>query len=175
MPIKRRCFLSYHKADQDAVDDFINTFDYYHKVFTYRAVREMDNNIINSNDHDYVMKQIRQKYLADSTVTIVLVGTCTWARKYVDWEIASTLRNDPINKRSGLFAILLPTVRERDAHAPARFTDNWNQSELYARFYKYPPSPESLAFMIEDAFAARTTRAHLIDNRRELQIYNRFC
>lgn len=175
MSIKRRCFLSYHKADQDAVDNFIETFDYYHKVFTYRAIREMDSNIINSSDHDYVMRRIRELYLSDSTVTIVLVGECTWARKYVDWEIASTLRNDANNRRSGLFAILLPSVSERQAKAPDRFSDNWDGDNLYARFWKYPKTPESLSFMIEDAFSARTTRAHLIDNSRRLQIYNRTC
>ena len=36
-----------------------------------------------------------ENYLSNTTVTIVLIGECTKARKYVDWEIASTLRNDP--------------------------------------------------------------------------------
>ncbi|WP_372493341.1 TIR domain-containing protein [Janibacter melonis] len=38
------------------------------------------------------MDRIRTKYLGDSSVTIVLVGSCTWARRYVDWEVYSSLR-----------------------------------------------------------------------------------
>src|SRR5437899_7331471 len=100
--VRRKCFISYHKDDQGEVDDFIETFDAEHDVFIYRAIREIDENIVNSEDPDYVMCRIRELYLAKSTVTIVLIGACTWARRYVDWEIASTLRNDVRNKRSGL-------------------------------------------------------------------------
>ena len=40
-----------------------------------------------STDTKYVMYQIRQKYLGDSTVTIVLIGACTHSRRYVDREL----------------------------------------------------------------------------------------
>lgn len=55
---------------------------------------------------------IRDKYLADSTVTIVLVGHCTWARRYVDWEVYSSLRRDRNNRLNGLLAITLPLTAE---------------------------------------------------------------
>ena len=51
------------------------------------------------------MDRIRDYYLTDSSVTIVLVGACTWARKYIDWEVYSTLRRDKNNRLSGLMAI----------------------------------------------------------------------
>jgi hypothetical protein len=38
------------------------------------------------------LRRIRQLYLLDSTVTIVLIGKCTWARKFVDWETQASLR-----------------------------------------------------------------------------------
>ena len=56
------------------------------------------------------MRKIREKYLTNSTVTIVFIGECTKARKYVDWEIASSLRNDPNNGRSGLLGINLKSL-----------------------------------------------------------------
>jgi hypothetical protein len=124
------------------------------------------------------MDRIRELYLTESTVTIVLVGKCTWARKYVDWEIASTLRNDKNNKRSGLMAINLPSMG-KTAKAPDRFNDNWSvEDEVqtgYARYYVYPTRKDTLANWIQDAFDARTSRADLIDNSRALRERNGSC
>lgn len=58
---------------------------------------------------NYIMQQIRENYLSDSTVTIVLIGKETWKRKYVDWEISASIRNTQKNPRSGLIGILLPS------------------------------------------------------------------
>ena len=64
-------------------------------------------------NRDYVLRRIREKYLSNTTVTIGLVGECTKARKYVDWEIVSTLRNDPVNGRSGRSGINIGSVGGR--------------------------------------------------------------
>ena len=40
---------------------------------------------------DEISRRVRDDYLSDSTVTVVLVGKDTWRRKHVDWEIAATL------------------------------------------------------------------------------------
>ena len=57
---------------------------------------------------DTVRQKIRDKFIADATVTIVLVGKCMWQRKHVDWEIGSSLRDTKKNSRCGLLGILLP-------------------------------------------------------------------
>jgi hypothetical protein len=48
------------------------------------------------------MSEIRRKYLGNASVTIVLIGSCTHSRRYVDWEIklsrltnAKMIRADP--------------------------------------------------------------------------------
>ncbi len=165
--LRRKCFISYHHTDQAAVNKFIDDFDSRRDVFIARAVG-VSQDLINSQNTDYIMRRIRELYLADSTVTIVLLGNGTWARKYVDWEIASTLRNDQNNRRSGLVAITLPNA---SAELPPRFRDNWvdhNHGVGYAKWWKYPTSASSLADIIEDAFEGRTSRSHLIDNTRRL-------
>lgn len=97
---RHKCFVSYHHSDQEEVEAFVESFG---EEFIAKAVGVSDeDDFIDSDDTDYVMRKIREKYLTDSTVTIVLVGKCTWARRYVDWEIMSSLRNDSKNKRSGL-------------------------------------------------------------------------
>ena len=133
---------------------------------------------VDSTNTDYVMDQVREKYLTDSTVTIVLVGRCTWARKYVDWEVYSSLRNDRLNRRNGLIAIELAS--RGTAGLPSRVGDNVvrdpNGNNLgYARYWVYPAGDEVLRRWIEDAYSARTTRSHLIDNRRPRRINNSPC
>lgn len=172
--VRHKCFVSYHGADIDPVTDFVDAFS---DVFIPRVVGVSDSDHfkdpVKSEDEEYIKQQIGAKYLSDSTVTILFVGRCTWARKYVDWEIASSLRNSPVNKRNGLLA-LTPVDRGKN-RLPERFTDNWTSDAKYARYHYYPTTESSLRTWIEDAFTARSSRAHLIDNSRKLHIHNASC
>src|ERR1035441_5985437 len=79
-PTRHKCFLSYHRDDIDEVEAFIDSFG---EVFIPRVLGVTDeDDFVDSTDTDYVMDCIREKYLTDSTVTIVLIGKCTWARRY---------------------------------------------------------------------------------------------
>jgi hypothetical protein len=51
---------------------------------------------------------VRDDYLSDSTVTIVLVGLETRFRKHVDWELFSSMWDGPVNKKSGIILVTLP-------------------------------------------------------------------
>ncbi len=113
--------------------------------------------------------------MRDSTVTIVLIGKCTHGRRYVDWEIKTSLqRGDYVP--NGLLGILLPSRGNSD-YLPSRFRDNWQRGEFdcYARYRAYPTSAQQLADWIEDAYNARTTRAHLIQNKADMMKYNSKC
>ncbi|MGW1755935.1 TIR domain-containing protein [Streptomyces mirabilis] len=172
---RRKCFISYHHDDEVEVQKFIETFDHNHDVFIARGIGAgMPGDVIDSNDRDYIMRRVRESYLRDSTVTIAMVGKCTWARRYVDWEIASTLRNDARNRRSGLMGIILPSAANSPT-APLRLDDNLGSkdSTKYARWYNYPTTTASLSSMIEDAYMAREARVP--DNSRLLFSYNRSC
>ncbi|MCH7665258.1 MAG: TIR domain-containing protein [Acidobacteria bacterium] len=170
-----KCFISYHKTDEQEVSDFVTEFDEGREVFIARAIG-VSQDIIDSDDSNYIMRKVREKYLTDSTVTIVMIGRCTWSRRFVDWEIASSLRNDPNNKRSGLMAITLPSVSSSSRTLPARLKDNWkSESGGYARWWKYPSSATGLEDMIEEAYDARDTLGHLVDNSRRLFGSNRDC
>jgi hypothetical protein len=134
-PTRRKCFLSYHAADADEVEDFITS---YGDVFIARVIGVTDeDDFIDSDDDDYVFDRIRDRYLADSTVTIGLVGKCTWARRYVDWEVYSSLRSDKNNRRNGLLAITLPSAANYSGKKlPPRIDDNVedDQEKGYARW-----------------------------------------
>lgn len=174
---RHRCFVSYHHDDEVEVREFIDTFDHTQDIFISRGIgASMPGDVIDSENSDYIMRRVRELYLNDSTVSIVMVGQCTWARKFVDWEIASSLRNTATSRRNGLMAVTLPSVANfASRELPSRVADNVNGDAGYARWWKYPSSAEALANYIEIAFAARNRLNHLVRNDRELFSYNRNC
>lgn len=173
-PTRHKCFVSYHANDGIEVEAFIENFGH---VFIPRVVGiSEEDDFIDSDDTGYIMDRIRQKYLTDSTVTIVLVGKCTWARKFVDWEVYSSLRNDFVNKRNGLLAITLPSAANySDKRLPDRVSDNVDDEDGYARWWKYPTTAEQVRSRIEIAFSARTVKANLVNNSRQRKTYNSTC
>ena len=80
---------------------------------------------------DTIRGRIRDEFIADATVTVVLVGRCTWQRKHVDWEIGSSLRDTTNNPRCGLLGIWLPahpdygSKQYRPRLLPPRLADNY--------------------------------------------------
>jgi MTH538 TIR-like domain (DUF1863) len=79
----------------------------------------MAEDIIDSDDTDYVMRRIREVYLKGSTVTLVMLGRCTWARRYVDWEIQASLRQDRGIVPNGLLGIKLPSFQKNGGTFPS--------------------------------------------------------
>ena len=137
-----------------------------------------DDDFIGSDDTDYVLRRIRELYLQDSTVTIVLVGKCTRVRKYIDWEVASSLGDDPVNKRSGLLAIELPSIAGSSNKLPERIDDNVKRDSSkndygYARWVAYPARKSTLESYIENAYDLRTSVDP--DNTRPRFSNNRPC
>lgn len=58
-----------------------------------------------------IRERIRDDYLKDSTITIVLVGEKTRYRKHADWEIYSSMYDGKVNKKSGILVINLPSIQ----------------------------------------------------------------
>lgn len=166
--IRRKCFISYHHDDLAAVNRFIETFGPSH--FIKRGITVPDD-VVNSNDTDYVMARIRQLYIQDSTVTVVLVGKCTWARKFVDWEVQSSLRKPQTGLPNGLLAILLD--KSTRPALPSRVKLNVDSG--YAAYHHYPESNEALASWIETAYESRTSKEPSRKNPRERFTHNRTC
>lgn len=174
--IKRKVFISHYKGDRAEVDAFIQKFANQEKVFIPYVLGANDNDeFINSTNPEYVMTQIRKKYLVDTTVTIVLVGGCTHSRRYVDWELKSSLRQGGYTP-NGVMGIILSSQGD-SAYLPPRLEANWSRGHIdcYARLWVYPKTAGELGSWIDDAYNARTTRIHLIKNSQEMMKYNSKC
>ena len=173
---KRKCFISYTHLDEDEVSDWVEKWAEKNGVFIPKilGVSDDDSDVINSDNPTYVMSKIRDQYLLDSTVTIVLIGNCTHSRRYVDWELKSTLRRGKNYTPNGLLGIILPS-KGKTAYWPPRLVENVDDSKLYGRCKVSPSSSDQLRGWIEDAFGARTTRDHLIQNDADMFKYNHKC
>lgn len=173
---KRKVFISYYHGDQEAVNTFVRNFS---DVFIPKTVGVKDGDFdFDSNDPQYIIRKIREQKLEDSSVTIVLVGSCTHSRRYVDWEVKASLQQGN-SLPNGLIAINLPYMGTTGALPPrvaANRQRDANKNEIgYARYYTFPSSKEALRRWIEDAYSARNERALLIHNSNEMMKYNSKC
>jgi len=167
---RHRCFVSYHADDEDEVTQFMEDFgDQF--IGTVVGVTK-DDDFVDSDDTDYVMDQIRERYLGSTTVTIVLIGACTWSRKFVDWETYASLRQYKTYAPSGLVAINLPS-QGTSGTLPKRVKDN--KTSGYTNYYSYPATKSALRGHINEAFDARTTKKDKIDNSEPRRKSNSAC
>lgn len=116
---------------------------------------------------DRIRQKIRDEYLRDTSVTVVLVGTETWQRKHVDWEIGSSVRHTEYNPRSGLVGIILPSYIEANRRTlttdrygnvtgydpytiPPRLHDNVACG--FASLHLWSEDPERIEQLVHDAY-----------------------
>ena len=105
---KHKVFISYHHhLDQD-YKDYLEELNEEHQIFINQSVKlgEIDDSL----STETIREKIRDEYLQDSSVLILLVGLETKNRKHIDWEIYSSMRDSKKNKKSGILVINLPTI-----------------------------------------------------------------
>lgn len=148
-------FVSYHHAnDQSRADHLRKTYGSDNTLIDRSLKDEYD-----SSSDDEILALIRTNHLKNSTVTIVLIGSETANRKWVDWEIYSSLRPYGDRSRNGLLGIYLPTA----GATPARLQDNIDSG--YAVTMKWENISWQLTSKIDEAFNNRT-KVELVRNSR---------
>ena len=140
---RHKVFISYyHEGDQEYKDRLV-------KALNSKAI---DKSVSPGGVHDEnlpldeIRRRIRDDHIADATVTIVLIGPCTWQRKHVDWEISASIIDRRNNQRCGLLGLLLPThpdyrKRPEDRNprlVPPRLARNIGGSNPFATIYDWP-------------------------------------
>lgn len=157
---RHKVFVSYHHAnDQYYRNRFEQLFSDAHDIMVSKSVQIGDINTYLPTET--IRQKIRDEYLRDSTVTVVLIGAETWKRKHVDWEIGSSIRNTQFNPRSGLIGILLPTYR-RPYNEPNNYTSHTIPPRLhdniqceFAKIYNWNEDPKIVHDWIHEAFNRR--------------------
>ena len=155
---RHNVFISYyHAQDQKYKDRFLSMMG---DTIVDKSVDLGD--IIDQNQPtEATLQDIREEYIAQASVTVALIGPCTWQRKYVDWEIGASLRDTYNNPRCGLLGILLPNhpnFQQRTYSSqliPPRLADNCNDDIKYARIYDWEGNATEVQTWIHQAFLRR--------------------
>lgn len=104
-----KCFISFKTED----------WSYKNHIQQYLNIDMIDKSLdsrIDSDDEDYVMQKIRRDYLADSTVTIHLIGLYSAEsrgreQRYIKRELQASLYDGPGNTRNGILGVVLPAMQ----------------------------------------------------------------
>ena len=165
-----KVFVSFHHDDEHYRDVFCR------HMGSALVDKSVDDGDINPNiQTDTIRQKIRDEFIADASVTVVLLGQCTWQRKHVDWEIGSSLRDTKKNSRCGLLGILLPTHpsfgggRYNPRLVPPRLADNCNGSTSFAAVYDWPDpwNSDSVRWWLHCAFERRLKTPPPVNSRRQ--------
>ena len=156
---RHKVFVSYHHDDdQKYKNRFVEMMEEY---IVDKSLKDGDIN--DQNIKTAAVRQKIQKFIAGSTVAVVLIGPRTWQRKHVDWEIGSSIRKTKRNPRCGLLGVVLPNHSSYGKKSvsprliPPRLADNWKGSDPYALVYDWPNpwTPAKIAQWIHRAFVRR--------------------
>ena len=152
-------FISFHEADLECKERFV-------KLMEGRIIdMSVDTGDIDDTGKKTaeVRRIIRDDYIRDATVTVVLIGRETWQRKHVDWEIGASLRATKRNARTGLVGIVLPCHPSHSNKQinprliPPRLALNCYGDDPFAKVYDWPThfAPAQIHRAIAEAFRRR--------------------
>ena len=105
---KHKVFISYHHKNDQFYKNELVMYSSRYNIFEDASVDT--GGISDELADEQIRTIIRDEYLGDSFVTIVLVGAETKYRKHVDWEIYSSMYNGAKNNKSGILVVNLPSV-----------------------------------------------------------------
>jgi len=184
---KHKVFISYHHKNDQNYKNALSSTAHMYNIFEDASVNT--GGISDELTDQQIRTIIRDDYLGDSSVTIVLVGTETKYRKHVDWEIYSSMYNGAKNKKSGILVINLPSINgsqisicdedklilgpeikwspittyDRYEYLPGRVVDNLKCSDVRISVVDYSRiinNPEGLKQLIDIAYKNRDTNQY---------------
>lgn len=165
---KRKIFISYHHDNDQAYYNQLSA--HFHDQYEIIHDNSLDRQI-GSDDCDYVMRSIRERFITGTSCTLVLCGAETPYRKFVDWEIKATL-----DKEHGLVGVILPTARvvnqkiivpDRLHHNIASgFAQIVNWQDLYH-------STQGMHHIVNTAVNHGILNKNLIQNSMSMMTYNK--
>ena len=167
-----KVFISYHHDNDQHYKEQLLSINNRHGVFIDRSVDTGD--ISDDLDDQTIREKIRDEYLRDSSVTILLVGTGTKNRKHIDWEIYSSMIDGTVNKKSGILVVNLPSTgctffdAAHESEKPTVYPEwqNWitiSERTEYERRYPYVPDRIIDNLLKQGAYVSVTTWSKICD------------
>lgn len=115
---KHRVFISYYHHDDQRYKDYLIKMQEFNietmqmqSIFEDFSVheKEIDDAGLSS---EQIRCIIRDEYIKDATVLILLCGENTKKRKHIDWELHAAMYDSPANRQMGIIVINLPTIKQ---------------------------------------------------------------
>lgn len=179
-----RVFISFYHRDDQRYKDALVKWAKEYDVFIDGSVETGD--IPDEWDDQKIRETIRDEYLRDTSVTILLVGPNTRHRKHVDWEIYSSMYDGKNNKKSGVIVVMLPETNCDSCHIPYANEKkqiypeiaNWVTVDSRSEYEKrYPDMPERIIdnLMKDDVKISVTTWNKLTVSNLKMMIDNAYA
>ena len=172
---KHRVFISYYHSDDQYYKDELIRWNYWFGLFEDWSVNDGDIDDTYMNDEDIRIK-IRDEYIKDATVLILLCGTNTKYRKFIDWELHAAMYDTEKNPKMGIVVINLPgcrngvrAIEEREKQIVANGS-NWTYVDSRSEFMeRYPDAPERIIDCLANKHSQITfVDWHTISNNHSL-------
>lgn len=171
---KHKVFISYHHKNDQYYKDYLSQFGTLNDIFIDMSVDtgDIDENL----DDQSIRRKIRDEYIRDASVLILLVGEETKNRKHIDWEIYSSMYDGSVNKKLGILVVQLPEIFPQYYRAPHGndekmnlypSTTSWitiSSKAEYERRYPYLPERIIDNLMVENVKISITRWADITDN-----------
>ena len=115
---RHRVFISYYHHDDQRYKDYLIKMQEFNietmqmqSIFEDFSVheKEIDDAGLSS---EQIRCIIRDEYIKDATVLILLCGKNTKKRKHIDWELHAAMYDSPANRQMGIIVINLPTIKQ---------------------------------------------------------------
>lgn len=144
---KHKVFISYHHdLDQDKKETLLELNKVYDLFDDYSVSDgEIDDNL----SAEQIRIKIRDNFIRNAKVLILLCGQKTKNRKHIDWEINAAMFNTELNPRLGIVVINLPSItnsfvrastdEEKELISPESRWMTLNTREEYVERYPYMP------------------------------------
>lgn len=101
---RHKVFISYyHKDDQWYKDQLLQINDE-HDIFDDYSVHEDEIDDTGMTD-EQIRREIRDNYIQNATVLVVLCGENTKKRKHIDWEIHAAMYDSETNPKMGILVV----------------------------------------------------------------------
>lgn len=152
---RHKVFISYYHRDDQYYKDKLISFNELNPN-TWQTQSIFEDYSVHENEIDdtgltseQIRCIIRDEYIKDATVLILLCGQNTRKRKHIDWEIHAAMYDSEKNPQMGILVINLPTinqsVRASTNEEKPLLSDNGHWFSLKTRqefeqYYPYMPS-----------------------------------
>lgn len=145
-----RVFISYYHHDDQFYKDTIIAWNKVWGLFDDWSVNDGDIDDTYMSDEQIRLK-IRDEYIKDATVLVLLCGRNTKHRKFIDWELHASMYDSEKNPKMGILVVNLPGCsngvraverREKDIVSP---NGSWTTLKSKAEFMDaYPDAPQRI-------------------------------